>query len=438
MLRVSIAGAYLVTAFIARWGGDGMDLPAAIVLDERDGVFVAGSTNSRDLPVTTGKALNGNWCAFATKLAARSGAMRYSTVLCTRDMTFAFAAAPGLRGELWVAGSTDGPNLPVTSDAAQPRFGGSSEAGGAGDAILLRWSADGGTLRYATYFGGGGDERANALIADGEGGVWMGGSATASGATHGFLAHFDAGGRLIATRSQREEVTAMTTVGANRFAFATTGPNGLYGSIFVYRMGIGSTETAPADALAGGLAGGGSRQINRLRFRALTALPDGSIVAAGSNEGCGDHPARTDGWILIVHPGYRTRDGIHCLGGAGVDEIHGVAAARDGSVWVTGLTDSRDFPVTTTRAGATPGDDMQAFLAQLNPRTGAIRYATLLGANPDPGRGIARGHAVAVSKYGGVFATGETAGGSWFRPTSGAFHVDHPGASADIYVVSAR
>jgi hypothetical protein len=437
MLRVSILGASLVVAFLARWGGDGADVPTAVVLDERDGVFVAGNTNSHDLPVTTGKALSGSSCAFATKLTARSGALRYSTVLCTGDGTFAFAAAPGLRGELWVAGSTDGPHLPVTSDAAQPRFGGSSEANGAGDAMLLRWSADGGTLRYATYFGGRGDERANALVADDEGGVWMGGRANAGGAAHGFLAHFDARGHLIATRSERDEVTAMTRIDARRFAFATTGPNGLYGSVFVYSTRIGSTEAAPADALAGGLAGNAA-QINRLRFRALTAMPDGSIVAAGSNEGCGAHPAGTDGWIFLVPPRPSRSAEIHCLGGAGDDEIHGVAAARDGSVWVTGLTDSRDFPVTTTGPGARPGDGMQAFLAQVNPRTGAIRYATLLGANADATRGIARGHAVAVSKYGRVFAAGEASGGSWFRPTSGAFHVEETVVSTDIYVISVR
>src|SRR5206468_10603336 len=127
------------------------DIPTAIVLDDRNGVFVVGNAYSRDFPTTTGRELNGNWCAFATKLDADSGAANYSTALCTRDMTFAFAAAPGPGGELWVAGSTDGPNLPVTPDAAQPKFGGSSDSTGAGDAILIRWSADGKTIRYATY-----------------------------------------------------------------------------------------------------------------------------------------------------------------------------------------------------------------------------------------------------------------------------------------------
>jgi len=33
--RASVAGAYLAVGFIARWEGDGPDLPTAVVLDER-------------------------------------------------------------------------------------------------------------------------------------------------------------------------------------------------------------------------------------------------------------------------------------------------------------------------------------------------------------------------------------------------------------------
>jgi hypothetical protein len=121
-----------------------------------------------------------------------------------------------------------------------------------------------------------------------------------------------------------------------------------------------------------------------------------------------------------------------------VDEIHGVAAASDASVWVTGLTDSRDFPVTTTGPGTRPDYDTQAFLAQMDPQTGAVRFAMLLGADADSRRDIARGYAVAVSKDGRVFATGEATGGSLFRPTPGAFRAGQPLASTDAYVVSFR
>jgi hypothetical protein len=104
-------------------------------------------------------------------------------------------------------------------------------------------------------------------------------------------------------------------------------------------------------------------------------------------------------------------------------------------VWVTGLTDSRDFPITT---GTRPDYDTQAFLAQIDPRSGAVRFATLLGADADPRRDIARGYSVAVSKDGRVFAAGEATGGSLFRPTPGAFRAGQPLASTDPYVVSLR
>src|SRR6266850_6795974 len=142
-------------AFVARWGGASKDLASAIALD-RQHVYVAGSTFSSDFPTTAGAQANGNWCAFATKLSSDSGAVEYSTGLCTNDMTYAFAAALAPDGELWVAGSTDGGGLPVTSNAAQRTYAGSSSPTGSGDAMLIRWSADGRLLRYATYFGGSG------------------------------------------------------------------------------------------------------------------------------------------------------------------------------------------------------------------------------------------------------------------------------------------
>jgi hypothetical protein len=444
MLRAWLPGAALAVAFIARWGGDAKDIPTAIVLDDRDSLFVAGNVYSRDFPVTTGVTMNGNWCAFATKLNARSGAAIYSTALCTRDMTFAFAAAPGLDGELWVAGSTDGPNLPVTPDAAQPRFGGSSDVTGAGDAMLLRWSADGRALRYATYFGGAGDERANALVADGAGGVWMAGRSISSDKSRGFLAHYSGGGRLLSSRGEEDQIVAMTAIDRHRLAIATTAGDtgGSEGFHFL------DTDTNAGTGIVGGIVGGmkdvaaGPRR-STLRFRAIAALADGTVVIGGESEICHGAAHRTDGLLFVLPAGAPRqmpggRDAAHCLGGSGVDEIHGVAAAPDGTVWVTGLTDSRDFPVTTTGPGTRPDYDTQAFLAQMDPKTGAVRFATLLGENADPRRDIARGYAVAVSKDGRVFATGEATGGSLFRPTAGAFRAGQPLASTDIYVVSLR
>ena len=130
-----------------------------------------------------------------------------------------------------------------------------------------------------------------------------------------------------------------------------------------------------------------------------------------------------------------------CVGGRGVDEIHAVAAGVDGSVWITGLTGSSDFPVTAIEPGTQPEFETQAFVANLDPRemtAGAIRFATLLGAGSQPRRDVSRGHGIAAGGDGTIFATGETTGSRLILPTTGAFNGAQNFASTDIYVVKLR
>jgi hypothetical protein len=449
MLRAGLGSVALLVAFAARWGGDEKDVPTAMALDDRGGVIVVGNTHSRDFPTTTGQPPNCNWCAFSTKLDARSGAAIYSTVLCTSGMTFAFAAAPGLNGEIWVAGSTDGADLPVTSDAAQPRFAGSSTPIGAGDVMLMRWSADGRTIRYATYFGGSGDERANALAADGHGGVWVAGETTsrdlpsiATGAPparapRGFVAHVDARGTVDVARVNDGEITAMTMIDSRTLALATINDDATgAGGFFL------DTITHAGTGIAFGLIGGNAGQErSSIHFRSITSLADRTIVIGGDSNFCRPDSRFSDGMVVVMDswtdrrlPRAR-RDARHCIGGSGIDEIHGVAAAPDGSVWVTGLTDSPDFP--PTGSGARADYDKQAFVAQIDPKTGAIRSAALLGESVEPRGGVARGYAIAVAQDGRVFVTAEATGGSIFRSTRGAFKAGLTG-STDIYLVSFR
>jgi hypothetical protein len=147
-------------AFVARWGGISKESPASIVANREQGVFVVGTTYSQDFPITTGPSPNGNWCVYGTKLEAARGARVYAAVACGRGMTWGRVAAVSGTGELWAAGSTDGPGFPVTSDAVQRHFGGSGASDGPGDAFVLRWSADGRVIRYASYLGGSGDDHA--------------------------------------------------------------------------------------------------------------------------------------------------------------------------------------------------------------------------------------------------------------------------------------
>lgn len=90
------------------------------------------------------------------------------------------------------------------------------------------------------------------------------------------------------------------------------------------------------------------------------------------------------------------------LGGSGYDAGLGIALDSSGDAYVTGSTNSPDFPVTNAGAPNLAGGQ-NAFVAEINPAGTAIIYATYLGGNTtDAGNGIA------VDSYGDAFIVGTT------------------------------
>jgi len=115
------------------------------------------------------------------------------------------------------------------------------------------------------------------------------------------------------------------------------------------------------------------------------------------------------------------------LGGNGNDIGYAIAVDSAGSAYVTGLTQSTNFP----GASASPiqpislGSD--AFVTKLNAAGSALVYSTYLGgSNGDTG------YAIAVDSLGNAYVTGETDSGTQTPttipfPTAGAFQVSYKG-----------
>jgi uncharacterized protein (TIGR03437 family) len=108
-------------------------------------------------------------------------------------------------------------------------------------------------------------------------------------------------------------------------------------------------------------------------------------------------------------PVYRT-----LLAGSALDEASAIALGKDGSVYVTGFTFSKDFPVTSGALQPTLGtaNGRQAFLAKLSP-SGQIQSATYFG-----GSAQTSGSAIAIANTGEVYLTG-TSSGDGFPTTPG-------------------
>lgn len=93
------------------------------------------------------------------------------------------------------------------------------------------------------------------------------------------------------------------------------------------------------------------------------------------------------------------------LGGSSGDQAKGIAIDSSGNAYITGITNSTNFPTT---AGAFQrafgGGDTDAFVAELNASGSSLAYSSYLGGNENEGMG-----GIAVDTAGNAYVTGSTA-----------------------------
>lgn len=109
------------------------------------------------------------------------------------------------------------------------------------------------------------------------------------------------------------------------------------------------------------------------------------------------------------------------IGGEYGDNAYGIAVDSSGDAYLTGFTDSTDFPVVNQISGAcvsTCGTgDSVAFVAEVNAAGTALDYSTLLGGDIE-----AYGNAITLDSSGNVYVAGETDSTDFpqVNPTAGA------------------
>ncbi len=163
------------------FGGRGNDSATAMAVDAAGNVFVTGTTDSPDFPVSQG-AYASSGSVFVFKLNP-DGSLGYSTYF---SGTFPTAIATDGSGSAWLAGNTQG-GLPVTPGAIQtecmclgvPFFGGAFYLT---DASLTRFDAAGSSLIFSTYITGSevapgiGESATGALAVASDGTAYVGGA----------------------------------------------------------------------------------------------------------------------------------------------------------------------------------------------------------------------------------------------------------------------
>lgn len=114
--------------------------------------------------------------------------------------------------------------------------------------------------------------------------------------------------------------------------------------------------------------------------------------------------------------------GTKCLyttyvGGRGSDNAGDIAVDDEGNVYVTGFSDSNDFPITSGIFQPKLAGRETAFVTKLNPTGSSLVYSTYLG-----GEKSSTGYGIAVDLAGNAYVTGKTSSQT-FPTTPGAYRI---------------
>jgi len=361
-------------------GGSGSDTGYGIAVDATGHAYVTGRTFSADFPVTPGSAQTacGGACsradAFVTKLNPDGSGLIYSTYLGGSELEFGSDIVLDSSGQAYLTGNTFSPDFPVTTGSAQTVCAGGGSAGPCMDAFATKLNATGSALVYSTYLGGTGREN------DLGGGIAVddGGNAYVSGHT--------------------DSANFPTTPGA----FQSTYAGGLWdafvtrlnpaGSAFVYSTYLGGIGFDQAVAIAAD--GSGAYVTGRTTS---PVFPAGNLQGV-SRGGYDAFVSKLDGTGSRLV--YSTN-----LGGSGGEEANGIALDAAGNAYVTGVTNSTDFPTTpgAFQPAHAGGNTQEAFVTKLDATGTALLYSSYLG-----GTGGEVGFAIAVDPHGSAYVTGET------------------------------
>jgi hypothetical protein len=162
----------------------------------------------------------------------------------------------------------------------------------------------------------------------------------------------------------------------------------------------------------------------------------GSVYVAG-NIGSAQFPspgpkqatraALPNAFVAKLNPAGTRFEYITYVGGDAYDLVSGIAVDARGSAYVTGVTDSTDFPTRNAVQGKLNGAT-DAFVFKLAPAGNALAYSTYLG-----GRGTEQGGAIAVDPAGNTYVTGLTRSTD-FPVTPGVVQTHSGGGAADAFV----
>lgn len=376
-----------------------------IALDAAGNVYLTGVATPSEFPTTPGAYQTQPPIGsppFITKVNSTGSALDYSTYLSPPEgaslsggpqsgpgpsFVLACCIAVDSAGSAYVAGITRSKNFPTTPGSFQPRLDATWGT------FVTKLNPTGTTLSYSTYLGGGGpgvvltgrSQETTAIAVDAAGNAYVAGWTgaadfpTTPGALQlpgtfrfsfgGFVTKLNpAGSALVYSSVLREAlpVTAMTVDPAGNVYVAGYNLTGEFpttpgafnagagrtawlaklndaGSALVYSSHIvpeGEITKIAVDA------GGNATVVGRTSSRDFPTTPGGFQKAFGGGHSFAEEGTDSDAFVTKLNAAGTALIYSTYLGGKGDESIVGLALDAAGNAYVTGTTDSPDFPIT--------------------------------------------------------------------------------------------
>jgi hypothetical protein len=324
--KLNAAGSALV--YSTYLGGGNAEDGDSIAVDGAGNAYVTGFTLSTDFPTASPlQAANaGSADVFVSKLNAAGSALVYSTYLGGSDGDGGNGIAVDGAGNAYVTGGTISPDFPTASPLQ-------TDAGGS-DAIVFKLNAAGSALIYSTYLGGSGHDYGEGIALDGAGNAYVTGDTWST-----------------------DFPTASPIQGAHG--------GGTYDVIVAKLNAAGSALTystylgGSGDDFGYGIAVDGEGNAHVTGYTYSTDFPTASPLQAGLL-------GSTDAFVSMLDAAGSALTYSTYLGGSFADHGEDIAVDGAGNTYVTGYTESTNFPkVNPFQAALAGGDD--AFVAKVDP-----------------------------------------------------------------------
>ena len=314
-------------------GGSDLEIGNGIAVDREGKAYITGSTNSTDFPTQNpfqgAKGSSINQDAFVTKLNAEGSTLAYSTYLGGSNYDEGRGIAVDRANNVYMTGNTSSTDFPTENpvQAAKGSVGNS-------DAFVTKLNATGSTLVYSTYLGGSRDDYGSRIAVDRAGNAYITGNTYSTD---------------FPTLSPVQAAN-----GGNSDAFVTK--INIMGSTLVYSTYLGGNGSDFGD----GIAVGRASNVYIAGGTGSTDFPTENPVQAANGGG------NNDAFVTKVNATGSTLVYSTYLGGSGNDFSLGIALDRADNAYITGSTDSSNFPTLSPLQAANNGST-NAFITKLTP-----------------------------------------------------------------------